>query len=78
MANTDLLAFLTARGLNPVSPGQIAEVGRVCNDYEETVHSTEPFEGELRFTADGDTLTLVVDGDLNVIESRKQEATEPV
>lgn len=74
VANTDLLAFLTARGLNPISPEQSAAVGRVVDDYEETVQSTEPFAGTLRFSADGETLTLLVDEDLNV--TRTQPTTE--
>lgn len=67
LAHTDLLAFLTAHGLNPVSPASTARVNRVHDDYEEEVRSTEPFEARFTFAADGDSITLTVDGDLNVV-----------
>jgi hypothetical protein len=67
---TELLAFLTVHGLNPVSPSQasIAAVDRVHMDYDETVRSTEPFVARFTFSIDDDTLALTVDDDLEVVD----------
>lgn len=66
-----LLAFLTTRGYDLVSPegdGHPA-VSRVLNDYEETVESTDPFRATFTFSVDGDELELTVDEDLAVVEA---------
>ncbi|MFB6173369.1 MAG: ArsR/SmtB family transcription factor [Halobacteriales archaeon] len=66
VANTDLLAFLTEHGLNPVAPEAVAAVNRVHDAFEEEVVSEEPFEARFTFGLEGDTLTLTVDEDLEV------------
>lgn len=76
-ADTDLLAFLTDHGLDPVAPARISRVWRVCCDYEEIVRSTDPFEVQFTFTIDDDTLTLTVGDDLSVIDATTHGATEP-
>jgi hypothetical protein len=70
VSRTELLAFLTAHGLNPVAPsrGSIAAVDRVHMDYDEEVLSTDPFEARFTFSADADTLTLTVDDSLDVVD----------
>lgn len=75
---TDLLNFLTARGLNPVSPETIPAVQRVLNDCDEEVRSTAPFEVQIQFTTDGDALTLTVDGDLTVLDVERRPVSETV
>jgi hypothetical protein len=37
-------------------------------DYEEEVYSREPFEARFTFSADGDTLSLTVGDDLQVVD----------
>jgi hypothetical protein len=76
-AHSDLLAFLTARGLNPVSPTEMAAVDRLLNDSTERVRSTEPFEAEVTFTAGDESLALTVDDDLNVVDVAVREVGEP-
>ena len=68
---TPLLAFLTARGYDPVSPDpdSYAAVSRVLNDYEERVRSPDPFRATFTFSVDGDELELTVDGDLDIVEA---------
>jgi DNA-binding transcriptional ArsR family regulator len=61
-ASTELLAFVTARGLNPLS-----DPWDWGWEYEEEVLSTDPFEGRFTFTVDGDRIALTVDGDLQVV-----------
>ncbi|AUV82644.1 hypothetical protein C2R22_14170 [Salinigranum rubrum] len=70
VSHTELLAFLTAHGLNPVAPSRdsVAAVDAVHMDYEEEVCSREPFEARFTFSADGDTLSLTVDDDLQVVD----------
>lgn len=77
-ANTDLLAFLTAHGLNPVFSTRISRVWQTLGDYDEVVRSTDPFEAEFTFTVDGDALTLTVDDDLSVKDATKSKAAETV
>lgn len=62
LSNTTLMAFMLDHGIDPLAP----EAFHLTN-VEETVRSIDPFEAEFTFTADGDTLTLSVDGDLSVV-----------
>ena len=66
-----LLAFLTARGYDPVTPDpdSHAAVSRVLNDYEERVRSTDPLRVRFTFSVDGDELELTVEGDLDIVEA---------
>lgn len=72
LATTELLAFLTARGLNPISASSELDVYAVTGDYEEEVVSVDPFEARFTFTADGDSITLTVDDDLEVVDAIQQ------
>jgi DNA-binding transcriptional ArsR family regulator len=60
LATPELLAFVGEHGLNVTSMG--VDWGW---EYKEEVVATDPFEARLVFTIDGDSLTLVVDGQLN-------------
>jgi DNA-directed RNA polymerase subunit RPC12/RpoP len=62
-ATTELLAFTTARGIDPLS-----DPWDWGWEYEEEVHSTDPFEGRFTFTIAGDTISVTVDDDLTVAE----------
>ena len=68
LANTELLAFLTTRGINPFAPESLNRTSQAIAQYDEEVVSTEPFEARLTFTADGDSITLTLDEDLSVVE----------
>jgi hypothetical protein len=67
LADTALLAFLTARGINPVNPSSQAAIGAMM-DYDEEVLSVDPFSARFTFTAEGDSCTLVVDDELSVTD----------
>jgi len=74
---TPLLAFLTARGYDPITPdpGTHAVVSRALNDYEEAVLSVDPLRVQFTVTVDGDELVLTVDADLDVVEAVDRSAT---
>lgn len=76
MNNTALLDFLIAHGLNPLSSERISEITRVLNDTVEVVHSSDPFRAEVTFTANDDTLSLLIDDNLDVIEATTSETPE--
>jgi hypothetical protein len=77
-ANTALLAFLTAHGLNPVAPTQLSQLRGYLSNYDEVVRSTDPFEAEFTFAIDGDTLTLTVDDELSVVDVTNHPMAETV
>lgn len=64
LANTELLAFFTQRGINFVSPD-----GNPWAKFtvDETVDSTDPLEATFTFTVDDDAISLTVDESLSVI-----------
>lgn len=68
MSNINLLGFLTAHGINPVSPSSPAAHDAALMDYDEDLRSADPFEARFTFSIDGNSLTLTVDDDLNVVE----------
>ncbi|MEF8812755.1 MAG: helix-turn-helix domain-containing protein [Halovenus sp.] len=59
----ELAAFVGERGYNTTSDG--IEWGW---DYDEEILSTDPFEGRFTFSIDGDSITLTVDDDLDVLD----------
>lgn len=64
---TDLLAFLTADGINPIRfPPEFV---RVLQDAEDGMLSTDPFEARFTFAIDRDTISLTVDDDLEVVDA---------
>jgi hypothetical protein len=66
-ASTELLAFLTARGVDP-----LADPWDWGWEYGEEIRSTDPFEGRFTFTVDGDSITLTVNDDLDVIDAEQE------
>jgi hypothetical protein len=73
VSNTHLLDLLTDHGLNPVVPDSTRQVNEVHGDYEEELLSRDPFRARFTFDVDGDTLGLVVDDDLEVVEAERSE-----
>lgn len=68
LANTELLAFLTSRGINPFAPESLNRASQALAQYDEEVVSTDPLEAHLTFTAEGDAITLTLDDDLSVVD----------
>ncbi len=68
LANTELLAFLTTRGINPFAPESLSRASQALAHYDEEIVSTDPLEAKLTFTADGDAITLTLDEDLSVVD----------
>jgi hypothetical protein len=57
-------------GIDPISPDAFHLTA------EETIHSTDPFEGSFTFSADADAITLTVNDSLSVIEVTRHDASE--
>ncbi|WP_232686057.1 winged helix-turn-helix domain-containing protein [Halobacterium zhouii] len=68
----DVVSFFRERGLD-VTSTPVWELEFAMTDRYTTVRSTDPWEVALELTRDGDTLELVVDGDLNVAERNLPE-----
>lgn len=71
--HTELMGFMLECGIDPVSPEGFDFPYAAA---DETVLSHHPFEAQYTFTADGDAITLTVDGDLSVIDVTRDRATE--
>lgn len=71
LAETDVMAFMIDHDIDPLVPRAFHH-----SALDETVLSTDPFEGRFTFTADGDTLSLVVNEDLSVVDVTRTEAME--
>lgn len=74
LARTDMLAFLTTHGVNPLAPESLDVALRTLGNYEETVHGVDPFEAEFTYTLDGDAISLTVTEDLSVTDVRRHDA----
>lgn len=71
LSTTELLAFLTAHGINPVAPDTLDAALETLGGYDEEVVSTDPFEARFTFAVDKDALTLTVDDALEVVDVRR-------
>lgn len=74
LSNTELLAFFTTHGINPLAPDSLDGAMDALANYEEEVVSTDPFEARFTFTAGGDAITLTVDDDLSVADVTTHDA----
>lgn len=68
-ATTEVLAFLTAHGLNPFSP--TPRYHRNVWDFDEEVLGTDPIEARYTFTVGDDSISVTVDEELNVVDVRR-------
>jgi len=68
LSNTEFLAFLTAHGINPITPDSFNRPIEVMANYEENVVSTDPFVGRYTYTIGENSITLTVDEDLSVVD----------
>jgi hypothetical protein len=73
---TELLAFLTEHGINPVSQDTLGTALETLGNYDEEVVSADPFEARLTFTADGESITLTLDDDLSVSNVTRSQTGE--
>ena len=69
LPSPELLTFLLEHGLNPIAPDSAHRLDRVLNEYDERLESTDPVRATFEFTVDEDTLTLTVDGSLDVLSA---------
>lgn len=66
LANTELLAFLTTHGINPLT-----SLEWVTSTYDEEILSIEPFEAQFTFSIEDERLTVSVDDDIVVTDLRR-------
>jgi len=76
-ANREFLSFLTDHGINPISPSP-GQFSTILSSFEEEVRSVTPFSGRFCFTIDGESLTVIVQDGLDVVDVTRHEASEPV
>lgn len=75
-SNTDLLAFFSTHGLNPLTPDSFDRAMEVMFTYDEEVISIDPFMAQYTYTMDGDSITLTVDEDLSVVGVERDYTSE--
>lgn len=73
---TELLAFLTEYGINPVAPDTLDTALETLGNYDEEVISTDPARVALTFTVGDDALTLTIDQDASVVDVRRDQGSE--
>ncbi|WP_323192524.1 helix-turn-helix domain-containing protein [Halostella sp. PRR32] len=76
LANTELLAFLTTHGINPVAPKALGRALATIGNYEEEILSTDPFEARFTFATNGDAITLTVSEQVAVTDVTRHDASE--
>jgi hypothetical protein len=63
LGNIDLMRFLIDHGIDPIQPNAFH-----LTEFDEEIHSVDPFEARFTFTADGESIALHVDDDLDVVD----------
>ena len=76
LAETELLAFLTDHGLNPLVPETRERAPGALANYEEEVFSLDPFKAAFTFTIDDDGITLTIDEDVSVVNVTRNGAPD--
>lgn len=71
LSNTDLMAFMIDHGIDPIRPE-----GFHLDPARERVESVDPFRATFTFVADGDAISLTVDGEPSVVDVRRHPAAE--
>lgn len=74
-ADSELIGFCHEHGVDVLSTPHW-ELEFAATDEHVTVRSTDPWEVALEVTFDDETLELVVDGDLNVVERNRLDAPD--
>lgn len=70
-----LISFCHDHGVNLLSP-PVWDLDFIWTDKHVTVRSTDPWEVTLQATFGDDRLELVIDGDVNVVERNRLDATD--
>jgi DNA-binding transcriptional ArsR family regulator len=78
LGKTELLSFLTDHGMNPLVPETRERAPGALANYEEKVHSLDPFEAEFTFTIDDDALRLTIDENMSVVDVTRDLNSESV
>lgn len=76
LANTELLAFLTTHGLNPLDPS--TEPWVALETLDEEILSRDPVVVRVTFAIHEDTITLAVDDNLSVVDVSRGVVSESV
>ena len=76
LARTEVLAFLTTHGINPLVPENLDRALAAVTDYEEQLLSTDPFEARFTITVDGASITLTVDEALSVTDVTRNDSSD--
>lgn len=76
LATTELWAFLTDHGMNPLVPATRERVPDLLANYGEEVRSHDPLRVALTFAVDDDALTLTVDDAASVVEATRGRASD--
>lgn len=66
LRSVDLLEFMAEHGIDPVAPDHACFA-----NFDETIIATDPFEARYTFTANDDSLTLIVDDELSVVTASR-------
>lgn len=75
LGTTELLAYLTAHGLNPLDPDSREQAEGSWANYEEELVSIDPLRATITYTFAGDAISLTIDEDVSVLDvSRKRVA----
>jgi hypothetical protein len=78
LGRTELLAFLTEHGGNPLIPETFEVAPGAVANYDEEVLSLEPFRAAFTFTIGDDALTLTIDDTVSVVDVTRDRDSESV
>lgn len=75
MDELELLSFLIDHGVNPIKPDGDSPPKLIppFADFEEEVHSLDPLEVEFTFRLDDEELSMRVNEDFEILESKRQD-----
>lgn len=69
---TEFVSFQTDHGVNPFTNGW------ETTNYDETIHSIDPFEGAFTFTVNAEALTVTVDDDFSIVAVTREGVSDSV
>lgn len=76
LGTTEVLDFFTDHDINPIAPASPMSMRGILDAYEEEVISIDPFMGRFTFAIGEEALSVTVDDDMAVVESRRQDISE--
>jgi DNA-binding transcriptional ArsR family regulator len=75
LGKTEVLDFLTDHDINPIATDSPMSMRGILDGYEEEVIATEPVTARLTFRIGDDALTVTVDDELSVVQTRRQDTS---